>query len=138
MMGSKWWITRQLSATSKIWDNAEKYERSSERQGYRSGHYKRNLHTTAGEVKLKVPKLKGIPFETAIIERYRRRESSVEEALIEMYLAGVSVRRVEDIAEALWGTKVSPGTISNLNKMRMSISKPGVHVLFPGIFPMFT
>ena len=95
--------------------NAEKYERSSDRQGYRSGHYKRNLHTAAGEVELKVPKLKGIPFETAIIERYRRRESSVEEALIEMYLAGVSVRRVEDITEALWGTKVSPGTISNLN-----------------------
>ena len=47
-------------------------------------------------------------FETAIIERYRRRESSVEEALIEMYLAGVSVRRVEDITEALWGSKVSP------------------------------
>lgn len=96
--------------------NAQKYERSAERQGYRSGHYKRNFQTTAGEVALKVPKLKGVPFETAIIERYRRRESSVEEALIEMYLAGVSVRRVEDITEALWGTKVSPGTISNLNK----------------------
>ena len=50
------------------------------------------------------------------IERYQRRESSVEEALIEMYLAGVSVRRVEDITEALWGTRVSPGTVSNLNK----------------------
>lgn len=96
--------------------NAGKYERSKERQGYRSGHYKRNFQTTAGEVELNVPKLKGVPFETAIIERYRRRESSVEEALIEMYLAGVSVRRVEDITEALWGTKVSPGTISNLNK----------------------
>ena len=59
-------------------------------------------------MELKVPKLKGIPFETAIIERYRRRESSVEEALIGMYLAGVSVQRVEDITEALWGTKVSP------------------------------
>ena len=44
---------------------------------------------------LQVPKLRSLPFETAIIERYRRRESSVEEALIEMYLAGVSVRRVE-------------------------------------------
>ncbi len=96
--------------------NAHKYERSAERQGYRSGHYKRNFQTTAGEVELNVPKLKGVSFETAIIERYRRRESSVEEALIEMYLAGVSVRRVEDITEALWGTKVSPGTISNLNK----------------------
>ena len=94
--------------------NAQKYECSSERQGYRSGYYKRNFQTTAGEVELNVPKLKGIPFETAIIERYRRRESSVEEALIEMYLAGVSVRRVEDITEALWGTKVSPGTISLL------------------------
>jgi transposase-like protein len=96
--------------------NADKYERSGERKGYRSGHYSRNFQTTAGDVKLKMPKLKGVPFETAIIERYRRRECSVEEALIEMYLAGVSVRRVEDITEALWGTKVSPGTISNLNK----------------------
>lgn len=96
--------------------NAEKYERSGDRKGYRSGHYSRNFQTTAGDVTLKVPKLKGVQFETAIIERYRRRECSVEEALIEMYLAGVSVRRVEDITEALWGTKVSPGTISNLNK----------------------
>jgi len=67
-------------------------------------------------VNLHVPKLRRQTFETAIIERYRRREASVEEALIEMYLAGVSVRRVEDITEALWGTRVSPGTISNLNK----------------------
>jgi transposase-like protein len=51
----------------------------------------------------RVPKLRRQTFETAIIERYRRRESSVEEALIEMYLA--SVRRVEDITEALWGTR---------------------------------
>jgi transposase-like protein len=95
---------------------AARYERTEIRQGYRSGHYSRNLTTTSGDVTLKMPRLKGIPFETAIIERYRRRESSVEEALIEMYLAGVSVRRVEDITEALWGTKVSPATISELNK----------------------
>jgi len=63
-----------------------------------------------------MPKLRTLTFETAIIERYKRRESSIEEALIEMYLAGVSVRRVEDITEALWGTRVSPGTVSNLNK----------------------
>ena len=58
-------------------------------------------------MRLRVPKLRQQTFETAIIERYRRCESSVEEALIEMYLAGVSVRRVEDITEALWGTRVS-------------------------------
>lgn len=95
---------------------ADRYERTEGRRDYRSGHYERSLHTKAGEVKLKVPKLRRQAFETAIIERYRRRESSVEEALMEMYLAGVSVRRVEDITEALWGTRVSPGTVSNLNK----------------------
>ena len=90
---------------------AAKYERTEARQGYRSGHYCRKLTTTSGEVRLEVPKLKGVSFETAIIERYRRRENSVEEALIEMYLAGVSVRRVEDISEALWGSRVSASTI---------------------------
>ena len=96
--------------------NAQRYERSEARRDTRAGHYERKLQTKAGEVQLKVPKLRAQTFETAIIERYRRRESSVEEALIEMYLAGVSVRRVEDITEALWGTRVSPSTVSDLNK----------------------
>ena len=96
--------------------NAQRYERTEARRDTRAGHYERNLETKAGEVKLKVPKLRRQTFETAIIERYRRREASVEEALIEMYLAGVSVRRVEDITEALWGTRVSPSTVSDLNK----------------------
>jgi transposase-like protein len=95
---------------------AQKYERTEGRKGTRAGHYERKLLTKSGEVTLKVPKLRTVSFETAIIERYKRREISVEEAMIEMYIAGVSVRRVEDITEALWGTKVSPGTISNLNK----------------------
>lgn len=96
--------------------NAERYSRDASRQGYRSGHYSRKLVTAAGEIDVRIPKLKKLAFETAIIERYRRRETSVEEALIEMYLAGVSVRRAEDISELLWGSKVSSGTISNLNK----------------------
>ena len=109
-------LNELLEAEANKLTQAARYERNEQRQGYRSGHYSRNLTTTSGDVTLKVPKLKGISFETAIIERYRRRESSVEEALIEMYLAGVSVRRVEDITEALWGSKVSPSTISELNK----------------------
>ena len=92
------------------------YQRSDQRLDTRAGHYNRKLQTRAGEVELKVPKLRNLPFETAIIERYRRRETSVEEALVEMYLAGVSTRRVEDITEALWGTRVSPSTVSELNK----------------------
>jgi putative transposase len=95
---------------------ATRYERTPERQDTRAGSYERKLQTQAGEVTLKVPKLRKLPLETTIIERYRRREASVEEALIEMYLAGVSVRRVEDITEALWGTRVSPSTVSRLNE----------------------
>ena len=95
---------------------ADRYERTDQRKDYRSGHYQRKLHTKAGEVTLNVPKLRKQTLDTAIIERYRRRESSVEEALMEMYLAGVSVRRVEDITEALWGTRVSPSVVSDLNK----------------------
>ncbi len=67
---------------------AGRYERTEARRDTRAGSYERKLQTRAGEVRLKVPKLRRQTFETAIIERYRRRESSVEEALIEMYLAG--------------------------------------------------
>jgi len=86
------------------------------RKDTRAGSYDRHLQTRAGEVTLTAPKLRSLPFKTAIIERYRRRESPVEEALIEMYLAGVSVRRVEDITQALWGTRVSASTVSDLNQ----------------------
>jgi len=109
-------LNQLLDAEADQLCNASRYERTEARKDTRAGHYKRGLHTKAGEVTLKVPKLRQHKFETAIIERYRRREASVEEALIEMYLAGVSVRRVEDITQALWGTRVSPGTVSNLNK----------------------
>src|SRR5512139_2846460 len=109
-------LNAMLDAEADQLCGAGRYERSKARQDTRAGSYERTLHTKAGDVSLKVPKLRRQTFETAIIERYRRRESSVEEALIEMYLAGVSVRRVEDITEALWGTRVSPSTVSNLNK----------------------
>jgi hypothetical protein len=95
---------------------ARRYERTEARKDTRAGHYTRALETKAGPVELKVPKLRSLPFETAIIERYKRRESSVEEALVEMYLVGVSVRRLEDITDALWGKRVSPSTVSELNR----------------------
>lgn len=109
-------LNKLLDAEAEELIEAQRYERSDDRKGYRAGHYQRNLDTKSGRVTLNVPKMKHLKFESAIIERYKRRECSVEEALIEMYLAGVSVRRVEDITEHLWGTKVSPGTISNMNK----------------------
>lgn len=109
-------LNDMLDAEADRLCNAKRYERSEGRTDGRAGHYKRKLHTKAGEVELKVPKLRKATFETAIIERYKRRESSVEEALMEMYLAGVSVRRVEDITQALWGMRVSAGTVSDLNQ----------------------
>ena len=95
---------------------AERYERTADREAYRAGHYERKLTTTSGEVTIRMPKLKGMRFTTVIIERYRRRETSVEEAMIEMYLAGVSTRRIEDVSEILWGSSVSASTVSNLNE----------------------
>ena len=104
-----------LDAEADQLTNARKYERTEQRQDTRAGHYTRKLLTGAGEVALEVPKLRTLTFESAIIERYRRRETSVEEALVEMYLAGVSTRRIEDITELLWDAKLSAGTMSRLN-----------------------
>ena len=95
---------------------AERYERTAGREAYRAGHYDRRLATTSGEVTLRMPKLKGMRFTTAIVERYRRRETSVEEAMTGTYLAGVSTRRIEDAGEILWGSSVSASTVSNLNE----------------------
>ena len=94
---------------------ARPYERTDERAAYRAGHYERGFTTTSGQVTLKMPKLKGMRFATAVIERRKRRETSVEEAIIEMYLADVSTRRIDDVSEILWGAGVSAGTVSNLN-----------------------
>ena len=99
---------------------AERYERIAEREAYRAGHYERKLTTTSGEVAIRMPKFKGMRFATAIIERYRRREASVEEAMIEMRLAGASTRRIEDVSEILRGSSVSAATVSNLNEKALA------------------
>lgn len=95
---------------------AAPYERTDERAAYRAGHYDRGFTTTSGQVTLKMPKLRGTRFATAVIGRRKRRGTSVEEAIIEMYLAGVSTRRIEGVSEILWGVGVSAGTVSNLNE----------------------
>ena len=96
---------------------AGKYERTGDRKGYRSGHYERNFGTTSGEVKLRVPKLKGIQFETAIIERYKRRECSVENCEIRRRTRSIGAfsdgnsalmlvcARLRHVAASEWGSK---------------------------------
>ena len=88
-------LNELLEKEAESLTQAARYERSKARQGYRSGHYDRNLTTASGDVTLHVPRLKGVSFETAIIERYRRRESSVEEALI---LSLIHILRLNRIA----------------------------------------
>lgn len=95
---------------------AGRYERTAEREAYRAGHHGRGPAASSGEVTIHMPKLKGARLATAAIERYRRRETSVEEAMIEMYLAGVSTRRIEDASEILRGPGVSAAAVSDLNE----------------------
>ena len=96
---------------------AGKYGRTGDRKGYRSGHYERNFGTTSGEVKLRVPKLKVIQFETAIIERYKRRECSVENREIRRRTRAIGAfsdgnsalmlvcARLRHVAASEWGSK---------------------------------
>ena len=107
-------LNAMLDAEADEITGAARYERTGDRKAYRAGHYERDLTVKAGTVTLKVPKLKGALFESAVIERYRRREQSVEEALIDMYLAGVSTRQVDDISRLLWGERMPSQTLSCL------------------------
>ena len=106
-------LNAMLDAEADEITGAARYERSGGRKAYRAGHYERDLTVKAGKMSLKVPKLKGAVFESAVIERYRRREESVEEALIDMYLAGVSTRQVDDVSQLLWGDRMPSQTLSD-------------------------
>ena len=106
-------VNAMLDEEADLIANAARYERSDGRKAYRAGHYARGFTVKAGRLGLKVPKLKGALFESAAVERYRRREQSVEESLIDMYLAGVSTRRVDDISQLLWGERMPSQTLSD-------------------------
>ncbi len=95
---------------------ATPYERSEGRKDHRNGKRQRTLKTRVGEIELDIPRLRSLGFQTRVIERYRRMEISLEEALIEMYLEGVSTRKVTDITEALCGLTVSAQNQSRLNR----------------------
>ena len=114
-----------LNAEADAICNAGRYQRTPDRLDTRAGSYHRKLLTKAGEVDLKVPRLRSLPFEMEIIRRYQTKQSSVEEALIEMYLAGVSVRRVEDITEALWGERSVPAPSATSIRRSTARSKSG-------------
>ena len=125
-------LNAMLDAEADEITGAARYERASGRRAYRAGHYERNLTVKAGTMTLRVPKLKGAVFESAVIERYRRREQSVEEALIDMYLAGVSTRQVDDISRLLWGERMPSRTLSDkLKKIYKEIDEKTANPPWP-------
>ena len=95
---------------------AEKGERSAARLGYRSGYYGRTLVTRVGVLELRVPQDRDGRFSTRLFERYQRSEKALVAALAEMYVQGVSTRKVKAITEELCGHAFSASAISEINK----------------------
>jgi Transposase and inactivated derivatives len=95
---------------------AEKGERAAGRQGYRSGYYGRTLITRVGKLELRVPQDRTGRFSTELFERYQRSERALVAALAEMYVQGVSTRKVKAITEELCGHSFSASSISAMNQ----------------------
>jgi len=95
---------------------AEKGQRTPNRLGYRSGYYPRKLVTRVGQMELRVPQDRHGRFRTEVFERYQRSEKALVGALAEMYVQGVSTRKVKAITEELCGHEFSASTISRINK----------------------
>ena len=95
---------------------AEKGERATGRQGYRSGYYDRTLITRVGKLELRVPQDRTGRFSTELFERYQRSERALVAALAEMYVQGVSTRKVKAITEELCGHSFSASSISAMNQ----------------------
>ncbi len=95
---------------------AQPRERTEERLGYRAGHYPRTLITRVGKLELRVPRDRDGRFSTELFERYQRSEKALVSALAEMYVQGVSTRKVKAITEELCGHSFSASAISQINK----------------------
>lgn len=91
-------------------------ERTNTRTGYRAGYYRRNYLIRLGKIELAVPRDRNGEFSTALFERYQRSEKALVAALAEMYIQGVSTRKVKAITEELCGHSFSASSISAINK----------------------
>src|ERR1043166_1155446 len=94
---------------------AEKGERTASRRGYRSGYYGRTLVTRVGKLELRVPQDRQGHFRTEVFERYQRSEKALVGTLAEMYIQGVSTRKVKAVTEELCGHEFSSATVSRIN-----------------------
>lgn len=107
-------LVMQLEAMEQI--DAEPYERVESRKAHRNGYKERSLKTRVGELKLKKPQFREIPFETKVFDRYSRVERALINAIAESYLQGVSTRRVQDIVSRLGIENFSASSVSRIAK----------------------
>jgi transposase-like protein len=91
-------------------------ERNATRVGYRAGYYERGLVTRVGKIELRIPRDRSGEFSTSLFERFQRSEKALVSALVEMYVQGVSTRKVKAITEELCGHSFAASTISAINK----------------------
>lgn len=92
------------------------WERTGERRGWRNGSKRRRLHTRVGTIELRIPKDREGRFQPSLFERYQRSEKAFVLALVEMYIQGVSTRKVQKVVEQLCGVLVSASQVSALVK----------------------
>jgi transposase-like protein len=110
----KFTLIRVLEEEVDAFVNASPYQRTFERRDYRNGRYERDLGTSMGVIAdLPVPRTRG-GFRTEVFERYQRRQAELDQAICEMFVAGVSTARVGEVLEALSGTQPSPSTVSRV------------------------
>ncbi len=107
-------VQEMLNAEMTAYLHAEPYERSTERRGYRNGYKPRQLNTRVGTLTLQVPQDREGAFSTQLFARYQRSEKALVLALMEMYVEGVSTRKVREITEVLCGTSFSKSLVSEL------------------------
>jgi putative transposase len=107
-------LVMQFEAMEQI--DAEPYQRVGSRKAYRNGYKERSLKTRVGELTLKKPQFREIPFQTKVFDRYSRVERALINAIIESYLQGVSTRRVQDIVSRLGIEELSASSVSRIAK----------------------
>lgn len=107
-------VQQVLEAEMTAFVGADSYERTGERRGYRNGYKPRTLKTRVGELELMVPKDREGQFHAELFERYQRSEKALVLAITQMYVEGVSTRKVRDITEALCGLEISKSQVSAL------------------------
>ena len=107
-------LVMQFEAMEQI--DAEPYQRVGSRKAHRNGYKERSLKTRVGELRLKKPQFREIPFQTKVFDRYSRVERALINAIVESYLQGVSTRRIQDIVSRLGIEELSASSVSRIAK----------------------